>query len=147
MRRYETIFISDSDLSPEERSQLFEKTKDLITKQNGFLVLFDEWGAKKLAYDIKKKGRGYYVRIDYCGDGKLVAELERSFRIDDRVMKFMTIILNKDADLDKIKEEIAREAKLEAERAAQAGDEGDVEEASSDMDGYDENDTKKDLEE
>jgi small subunit ribosomal protein S6 len=135
MRRYETFFISNPDLSADDRAQLFEKTKDLIAKQGGFLVLFDEWGVKKLSYDIKKKGRGYYVRIDFCGDGALVAELERSFRIDDRVMKFMTIVLGKDVDLEKVKEEIAREAEAEAERAI-ATEDDDMEESLDTADAY-----------
>ena len=145
MRRYETIFISDPDLLADDRAQLFEKTKDLIAKQNGFLVLFDEWGVKKLAYDIKKKGRGHYVRIDFCGDGALVAELERSFRIDDRVMKFMTIVLSKDVGLEKVKEEIAREAAAEAEKAIEAED--DDTEESLDATDSDEQKTEKDIEE
>lgn len=143
MRRYETIFISDPDLLADDRAQLFEKTKDLIVKQNGFLVLFDEWGVKKLAYDIKKKGRGHYVRIDFCGDGALVAELERSFRIDDRVMKFMTIVLNKNVDLEKVKEEIAREA--EAEKRIEAQDD-DLDESSEPSDS-DEMEIENDIEE
>lgn len=108
MRRYETFFIADPDISEEERGQLFEKTKDLISQQEGFLVMFDDWGIKKLAYEIKKKNRGHYIRLDYGGDGALVAEMERSFRIDDRVMKFMTILLEESVNLDDLKEEQAR---------------------------------------
>jgi small subunit ribosomal protein S6 len=107
MRRYETFFITDPDISEEERGQLFEKTKDLISQQKGFLVMFDDWGIKKLAYEIKKKNRGHYIRLDYGGDGTLVAEMERSFRIDDRVMKFMTILLEESVNLDDLKEEQA----------------------------------------
>lgn len=108
MRRYETFFIADPDISEEERGQLFEKTKNLISQQEGFLVMFDDWGVKKLAYDIKKKNRGHYIRLDYGGDGALVAEMERSFRIDDRVMKFMTVLLEESVNLDDLKEEQAR---------------------------------------
>jgi small subunit ribosomal protein S6 len=115
MKQYETIFITDPDLSEEDRDQLFERTKGLISNQGGFLVKFDEWGARKLAYDIRKKNRGYYVRLDYCGDGPLVGEMERNFRIDDRVLKFMTILLEKDVNLEEIKEALAVE---EAEAAA-----------------------------
>jgi len=144
MRRYETIFISDPDISEDDRTLLFGKIKDLIAKLNGYLVVFDEWGVRKLAYTIKKKGRGYYVRIDFCGDGALVDELERSFRIDDRVIKFMTIVLSNDADLEKIKEEIAREAEAEAKRSMEA------EESSAgkftDMDDFD-GETENDVEE
>jgi len=113
MRRYETIFIIDPDLSEEGRAPLFERLKDLFPQHNGLLVLIDEWGAKKLAYEIKKKARGYYVRLDYCGTGVLVNEIERFFRIDDRVLKYMTVLLEKDVDVESVKEEMA---KAEAEK-------------------------------
>ena len=108
MRRYETIFIVDNDLSEEDRSPIFEKLKDLIHQHSGLLVMVDEWGSKKLAYEIKKKARGYYVRLDYCGSGVLVNEIERFFRIDDRILKYMTVLLDKDVDIEAIKEEIAK---------------------------------------
>lgn len=117
MRRYETIFIIDNDLSKEERSPIFEKLKDLIQQHNGLQVMVDEWGTKRLAYEIKKKARGYYVCLDYCGSGTLVNEIERFFRIDDRVLKYMTVVLDKDVDIENVKEEIA---KAEEAKAAQA---------------------------
>lgn len=107
MRRYETIFIVDPDISDEERVPLFEKITELIPQKGGLFVEFDEWGAKKLAYEIKKKTRGYYTRLDYCGTGALVDEIERLFKIDERVLKYMTVLLDKNIELDKIKEEIA----------------------------------------
>ncbi len=109
MRRYETIFIVTPDLSDEERTPLFERIKDLIPKHDGFLFMVDEWGSKKLAYEIKKKARGYYVRLDYCGTGILIDEIERLFRIDDRVLKYMTVLLEKDVDIEKLKAEVVHE--------------------------------------
>lgn len=108
MRRYETIFIADPDLSDEERTPLLDRIKNLIPEHDGFLVLVDEWGAKKLAYEINKKARGYYIRLDYGGTGTLVDEIERLFRIDDRVLKYMTVLLEKDVDIENLKEEVAR---------------------------------------
>lgn len=116
MRRYETIFIIDNDLSEEGRSPILEKLEDLIQQYNGLRVMFDEWGTKRLAYEIKKKARGYYVCLDYCGSGPLVNEIERFFRIDDRVLKYMTVVLDKDVDIENVKEEIA---KAEEAKAAQ----------------------------
>ena len=107
MRRYETIFIVDPDISDEQRTPLFEKITELIPQQSGLLVELDEWGARKLAYEIKKKTRGYYTRLDYCGTGALVDEIERLFKIDERILKYMTVLLEKNIELDKIKEEIA----------------------------------------
>ena len=115
MRRYETIFIIDNDLSEEGRSPIFEKLKDLIQQHDGLQVMLDEWGTKRLAYEIKKKARGYYVCLDYCGSGTLVNEIERSFRIDDRVLKYMTVLLDKYVDIEHVKEEIAKAEKAKAE--------------------------------
>ena len=117
MRRYETIFIVDNDLPEDDRFPIFEKLKDLIHQHNGLPVTIDEWGAKRLAYEIRKKVHGYYVRLDYCGSGVLVDEIERFFRIDDRILKYMTVLLDKDIDIDTIKEEIANAEKMKAEQA------------------------------
>lgn len=121
MRRYETIFILDPDVSEEQRGSVFGRLSDLMGQKAGLQVALDEWGAKKLAYEIKKKHRGYYVRLDYCGGGDLVDEIERFFRIDDRVLKYMTIVLDKAADIEKVKQEMAdAAAKIEAAAAAAA---------------------------
>jgi small subunit ribosomal protein S6 len=122
MRRYETIFILDPDLADEQRGALFERLDALIKQYKGMAVERDEWGARKLAYDIRGRNRGYYVRLDYCGEGALVDEMERSFRIDDNVLKFMTIVLEKDADLDQIKEEMAKAAAEQAEAAQKSAE-------------------------
>jgi small subunit ribosomal protein S6 len=121
MRRYETFVIIDPDISREDRDALIERVKELITQMDGFLVFEDDWGERKLAYEIRKKERGYYVRFDYCGMAPLVGEIERFFRIDDRALKYMTVVLDKDADLEKVKEEkAAAESKRELEKAAAA---------------------------
>ena len=117
MRRYETFVIIDPDLSQEQREPLIGRVEELITQMDGFRVKTDDWGEKKLAYDIKKKGRGYYVRFDYCGLAPLVNEIERFFRIDDRALKYMTVLLNRDVDLEKIKEEKAAREAAAAESA------------------------------
>jgi len=127
MRRYETIFIADNDLSEEDRSPIFDKLKDLIQQHSGLLVMVDEWGGKKLAYEIKKKARGYYVRLDYCGSGILVNEIERFFRIDDRILKYMTVVLDKDVDIETVKEEIARIEEAQTDETASSDENADVE--------------------
>ncbi|MDY6905601.1 MAG: 30S ribosomal protein S6 [Thermodesulfobacteriota bacterium] len=119
MRRYETVFIADPDLSGDVQAQLFEKTKNIISDNNGVLVDFDEWGNRRLAYEIKKKQRGHYVRLDYCGDGAVVSELEGTFRIDERILKFMTIFLQDDADPQAIQAALASAKEKPAEEAAE----------------------------
>lgn len=117
MRRYETIFISDPDLSAEDRDALFARLKDMLPQHGGFLIVLDEWGIQKLAYEIRKKPRGHYVRMEYCGTGALVAELERSCRIDDRVLKYLTVLLEKEADVETLKAELAGKEEAKADKA------------------------------
>jgi small subunit ribosomal protein S6 len=126
MRRYETIIITDPDLSAEQREPVLQRVNDVVEQGDGYLALTDEWGARKLAYEVKKKDRGYYVRFDYCGTGAVVNEIERFFRIDDRILKYMTVLVDKTADIEKIKEEIdaarikSEKDKEQAEAAAAA---------------------------
>ena len=118
MRRYETFVIIDPDITQEQREPVLERVRELITQHDGFLVFEDVWGDRKMAYAIKKKARGYYVRFDYCGLAPLVNEIERFFRIDDRAIKYMTVVLDKDLDLEKVKEEkAAAESQREPEPA------------------------------
>ncbi len=123
MRRYETIFILDPDLSDEGRAPVVERLVQLIPQQGGMLVEEDHWGTRKLAYTIRKKPRGYYLRLDYCGVGTLVDELERFCRIDERVLKYMTVQLADNVDPDRIQAEMAERAaaKTAADAAGTGG--------------------------
>ena len=118
MRKYETVFISDPDLQDQTRSELFDKVRNIITKEKGLILDFDEWGNKKLSYEIRKKSRGHYVCVTYGGTGSLVSELERNFRLTDDVLKFMTIVLSEDVTREQIEQEI-QEAK-DAQAATEA---------------------------
>jgi small subunit ribosomal protein S6 len=113
----------DPDLSQDQRNQVVQRVEELVGQMDGFLVFTEDWGERKLAYDIKKRSRGYYVRFDYCGLSPLVNEIERFFRIDDRALKYMTVLLDKTVDLAKIKEE-------QAEAAAKAAREKESQEVS-----------------
>lgn len=121
MRRYETIVIIDPDLSEDDRTSFLTRVKEIIPQQGGVLIQEDLWGVKKLAYEIKKKPRGYYARMDYCGMGKAVDEIERFFRIDDRVMKFLTVQLDPEANVEKIQADVAA-AKASVHQEAPAVD-------------------------
>ena len=105
MRKYETVFILDPDVKDQARTDLFDRVKNIITKENGILLDFDEWGNKKLAYEIKKKLRGFYVCITYGGTGSLVKEFERNLRLSDDVLKFMTLLLSDDVTVEQLEEE------------------------------------------
>lgn len=114
MRRYETFIILDPDLSEDLRRPVLDRAKDVMAQMGGTLLRVEEWGSRRLAYTIRKKERGYYVRFDFCGSGQLVGEMERFFRIDERVLKHMSVLLDSEPNLERIQEEMAK-----AEAAAQ----------------------------
>lgn len=91
MRRYETIFITHPELTEEELSALQEKIRSLMASLKGEMVKLEDWGLKKLSYEIRKNTRGRYFLMDYLAASELVRELERNFRLNDRVLKFQTV--------------------------------------------------------
>ncbi len=93
MRRYETIVILKPTLGEEENQAVIDRATGIIEDFKGSILKIDKWGLKKLAYLIKKESQGYYVYILYAGMPAGVDEMERVFRIDDRVMKFLTVKL------------------------------------------------------
>lgn len=98
MRRYETLFIVSPDSSEEDLKTVATKFKDVVTGMNGTVTSYDEQGKKKLAYSVKKQSKGYYVLLDYVGSADIVAELERNMRLDDRILKYLTVKLTDKVD-------------------------------------------------
>lgn len=90
-REYETIYVLRPDAGREASENISTRVQDVISKQHGALTKVENWGYRKLAYPVKKHGRGVYVYLKYVGDGVLVAELERNLRIQDAVLKFQTV--------------------------------------------------------
>ncbi len=123
MRRYEIIFIVDPDAGEDRRENLFQRINEIINRLNGYVVFFDEWGVRSMAYDVKGKSRGYYVRLDVCGDGALVDELERFFRIDERVLKYLSVLLDKEVDMEKIRQEQEEAERKKTESAEEPASE------------------------
>jgi len=141
MRRYETIFIADPDLQDEARKNLFKKFTNLLTQTGGLLVKIEDWGNRKLAYEINKKSRGHYLCLTYGGTGDLVKELERNLRLDEKIMKFMTIVLEKNIDEEALKEEIAAGPEYKVTSIESADSEDDMD----DLDDGDDDDDDDDL--
>ncbi|KAF0219511.1 MAG: small subunit ribosomal protein [Geobacteraceae bacterium] len=96
MRMYETIFIVQPDLGDEDLKGLSAKVQEVIAGGKGNFKKLEDWGVRKLAYPISKftRGRYYYLRFD--ADAALIAELERRFRLDDRVVRYQSVKLEKE---------------------------------------------------
>lgn len=137
MRRYETITILVPELSEDDRKALSERIVTLLDSNDGFIVEVDDWGLRKLAYEIKKKPRGHYIRFDYCGTGATVKEFERLMGINDSFMKYMTVLLDDSIDADEIKAQLAekeKEKEAQSQPAPEAGSEAtQVPEAQADV--------------
>ncbi|HNQ65553.1 MAG TPA: 30S ribosomal protein S6 [Smithella sp.] len=127
MQRYEVVAIVLADLIEDEINALIERSQTIITDRKGVIAKVDKWGKRHLAYEIKKQRDGYYFLIDFAGNGSIVNEIERNYKIDDRVIKFMTVKKEGATTAEGIQQEAAAaeakrvQAKVEAEAAAAEG--------------------------
>ncbi|MGV8079602.1 MAG: 30S ribosomal protein S6 [Syntrophales bacterium] len=120
LRRYETVFIIHPDLNDEEVSALTDRYCDIIAAYKGVLVKVDRWGKRKLAYLIRKQSKGTYVLLDYAGSSAVVSEMERNFKIDDHVLKYMTILKNENVSLSDLEKEVAQSKDKAADSTGEA---------------------------
>ncbi len=104
VKEYETVFILRSDVLDEERTKVLNRLNGIIEKLDGHLLMQEEWGKRKLAYKIQKSAYGIYYYLRYLGYNDMVAEIERNLRILEPVIKYMTVKLGEDVDIDKCKE-------------------------------------------
>jgi small subunit ribosomal protein S6 len=93
MRKYETTFIINPELEEKAIEEVIEKVKGIISNNAGEVVNVDNWGVKKLAYEVKKRRSGYYSCIQFNGTSETLDELSRNFRIMDDLLKFIIVRL------------------------------------------------------
>jgi len=132
MRRYETIIIIDPDIESNEESEASERLVNLISDQSGLFIKAERWGSRKLAYEIRKKLNGVYILIDYCGIGALVNEIERFCRIDERILKYMTVMIDREPDIESIKEKMKEAEEAEMSKSDELPSEGEPAEEDAD---------------
>jgi len=95
VKQYETVFIATPVLSDAQVKETVEKYKNLITQAGGEIVHEESWGLKKLAYPIQKKSTGFYQLIEFRAEGEFIDRLETQFRRDERVIRFLTVLMDK----------------------------------------------------
>ena len=110
MNHYETIYIVNPTLDDDSLKEAIDKFSDLIKKLKGAIVKVDEWGKRKLAYEVKRFDKGYYVVLDFCALPKMVTELERNLKLDDRILKYITVKIDENVDL---KDLVSKEKEIE----------------------------------
>jgi len=115
MRHYETIFIASPVLTDEQADELVKLYEGIIAEQGGELLKTDKWGRKKLAYDVQKFSEGYYTLFEMNAGPKLIAELERRFRNNDSVIKYLSVRLDEqEKAAGRAKQRFEREGKRKA---------------------------------
>ena len=93
MQLYESIYIIRPSLPDDDTNQLIEKIKGLLEKAGAAVLILENWGKKKLAYEIKRERRGTFVYLHFKAAGNVVGELEHAYRLEDSVLKFLTVRL------------------------------------------------------
>ncbi len=114
-RQYETVFIMTPVLSEEQMKEAVSKFQDYLKKQGAEIVYEDQWGLRKMAYPIQKKSTGFYHLIEFKADPQLVKDLELQLKRDERVIRFLTMALDKHAIAYNEKRRREKEAEKEKE--------------------------------
>ena len=91
MNKYELALVVDAKIEEDARVATVEKAKDYVTKFGGTITEVEEWGKKKLAYEIQKMREGYYYFIQFDADAACPAELEKRVRIMDNVLRYLIV--------------------------------------------------------
>ena len=97
LNQYETVFIMTPVLSDEQMKETVKKFKDYLVDKGAEIILEDNWGMRKLAYPIQKKSTGFYHLIEYKVEGSLLRDFEVAFKRDERIIRFLTVKLDKHA--------------------------------------------------
>lgn len=92
---YETVFILTPVLSDEQAKEAVGKYKKLLTSLGAKVVHEEHWGLRKLAYSIQKKNTGFYHLVQFEGPGTMVDEMELQFRRDERILRYLTVKLDR----------------------------------------------------
>jgi small subunit ribosomal protein S6 len=120
MRRYESVWVVNGDLPDEEIQSAVDKFSRIISAHEGTLVGVEEWGRRKLAYKIQGATRGFYIVVDYAGTPATVKELERNYRIDDRIIRSHTSKKSDRVNPEALQAEISAKAAKAAAAAVPA---------------------------
>ena len=119
LNHYETVFILTPVLSEPQMKETVEKIKKLLTDNGATIANEEQWGLKKLAYPIQKKSTGFYTLLQFDAEPTVVATLETSFRRDERVLRFLTMRLDKYAYEYALKRRALKKNQPKAEEPAE----------------------------
>jgi small subunit ribosomal protein S6 len=129
VREYETTFIVQPEISDDVRDAFLAKLDAIVAEKGGVRLMLDDWGKRKLAYEIGNFQKGHYYSLKYLDTGPTVSELERALKLEEAILRFLTVRVADDVtDIETRKADAAEEERklrerLEAERAAREEEE------------------------
>ena len=118
VKQYETVFIATPVLSEEQMKETVKKYTDLLTSKGAEIVYENNWGMRKLAYPIRKKTSGFYYLIEFKAEGSVINDLEVAYKRDERLLRFLTVSLDKHAVAYNEKKRNAKKGATEAAPAS-----------------------------
>lgn len=118
MREYETTFIVQPEITDDGAKELLTRIDGLLERSGAIRLLHDDQGKRRLAYDIQKFQKGRYITSYYLSDGAAVGPVERALRLEESVLRFLTVMANPEVvDIEARKAKAAEDERLHAERA------------------------------
>ncbi len=119
MREYETTFIIQPEISDEGIAQLHGRIDALLEREKAQRLLYDDMGRRKLSYEIRNFQKGHYWTLFYLDDGGVVPKLERMLRLEDSVLRYLTVMADQEvADVEARKAEAAEQERIRIQKAA-----------------------------
>ncbi len=120
MREYEFVYVIQPDALPEREAEIHQRIDQVVADQNGRFLLRDDWGKRRLAYEIKKFQKGHYFQVNFLGSGKEIGEIERLMRIDSDVLRYLSVLADEEVtDIETRVVEAAKQAAEQAQRRAE----------------------------
>lgn len=129
---YETIYVTRPDLESDNQARIDDKLKGIVENKGGELFMFEQWGKRKLAYPIRRSLQGSYQYMHYAAPANLPVELERNMNLEDSLIRYITVRLNENVDVEVVR---AGAEAAQAERVQRLGlslDAGSAEEDGQD---------------
>jgi small subunit ribosomal protein S6 len=124
LREYETIYILRPDTQNDKVAEVNTRVRTIIESLGGVVLNVDNWGKRKLAYEIKKELKGIYLFWQYLGSSQVVTEFERNMRMLDPVIRYMTVLAGRDIDPKTRQSDVTEETYTKA--ASTAADEEEL---------------------
>ena len=124
LKNYETVFIMTPVLSDEQMKEAVGKFQSILKDKGAEIVHEDHWGLRKMAYPIQKKTSGFYHLIEFMAEGPVIADFEVAFKRDERILRFLTVALDKHAVAYNEKKRLNKAAAAAAPAEAKAEAQG-----------------------